>query len=103
MSETTASNATAARTASPSTPPGRTTADPRGGRFTPGRVAAIAGWVVLVLVLVVGMTETLASGYQDQLAFLGRGFGAVLPYIVMFAVLLVRPSGLFGTRELTRV
>ena len=53
--------------------------------------------------LIVGMTETLASGYQDQLAFLGRGFGAVLPYIVMFAVLLVRPSGLFGTRELTRV
>jgi branched-chain amino acid transport system permease protein len=53
--------------------------------------------------LIVGVTETLASGYQDQLAFLGRGFGAVLPYIVMFAVLLVRPSGLFGTRELTRV
>jgi branched-chain amino acid transport system permease protein len=53
--------------------------------------------------LVVGITETLASGYQEQLAFLGRGFGAVLPYIVMFAVLLVRPSGLFGTRELTRV
>jgi len=53
--------------------------------------------------LIVGITETLASGYQEQLAFLGRGFGAVLPYIVMFAVLLVRPSGLFGTRELTRV
>jgi branched-chain amino acid transport system permease protein len=53
--------------------------------------------------LVVGVTETLASGYQDQLAFLGRGFGAVVPYIVMIAVLLVRPSGLFGTRELTRV
>jgi len=53
--------------------------------------------------LIVGITETLASGYQDQLAFLGRGFGAVVPYIVMIAVLLVRPSGLFGTRELTRV
>ena len=53
--------------------------------------------------LVIGITETLASGYQDQLAFLGRGFGAVVPYIVMIAVLLVRPSGLFGTRELTRV
>jgi branched-chain amino acid transport system permease protein len=53
--------------------------------------------------LVVGITETLASGYQDQLAFLGRGFGAVVPYIVMIAVLLFRPSGLFGTRELTRV
>jgi branched-chain amino acid transport system permease protein len=53
--------------------------------------------------LVVGITETLASGYQDQLSVLGRGFGAVVPYIVMLAVLLVRPSGLFGTRELTRV
>ena len=53
--------------------------------------------------LIVGITETLASGYQDQLAFLGRGFGAVVPYIVMIAVLLVRPSGLFGTRERTRV
>jgi branched-chain amino acid transport system permease protein len=53
--------------------------------------------------LVVGVTETLASGYQEQLSFLGRGFGAVVPYIVMLAVLLVRPSGLFGTRELTRV
>jgi branched-chain amino acid transport system permease protein len=53
--------------------------------------------------LVIGITETLASGYQDQLAFLGRGFGAVVPYIVMILVLMVRPSGLFGTRELTRV
>lgn len=53
--------------------------------------------------LVIGVTETLASGYQQQLAFLGRGFGAVVPYIVMILVLLVRPSGLFGTRELTRV
>jgi branched-chain amino acid transport system permease protein len=53
--------------------------------------------------LVVGLTESLAAGYQDQIAFLGRGFGDVVPYIVMVVVLLVRPSGLFGTRELTRV
>lgn len=53
--------------------------------------------------LVVGVTESLAAGYQDQIAFLGRGFGDVVPYVVMVAVLLVRPSGLFGTRELTRV
>jgi branched-chain amino acid transport system permease protein len=26
-----------------------------------------------------------------------------VPYVVMIAVLLVRPSGLFGTKELTRV
>ena len=49
------------------------------------------------------MAESLAAGYQDQLLFLGRGFGDVVPYIVMIAVLMVRPSGLFGTKELTRV
>jgi branched-chain amino acid transport system permease protein len=53
--------------------------------------------------LVVGVTATLAAGYQDQLAFLGRGFGGVAPYLVMFLVLLVRPSGLFGSKEITRV
>ncbi len=53
--------------------------------------------------LVVGLAESFAAGYQDQIAFLGRGFGDVVPYVVMVAVLLVRPSGLFGTRELTRV
>jgi branched-chain amino acid transport system permease protein len=49
--------------------------------------------------LVIGMVSTLAAGYQDQLAFLGRGLGAVVPYAVMLLVLLVRPSGLLGTRE----
>ncbi len=53
--------------------------------------------------LLIGVAESLASGYQDQLLFLGRGFGDVVPYVVMIAVLLVRPSGLFGTKELTRV
>ena len=53
--------------------------------------------------LLIGVTESLAAGYQDQLSFLGRGFGEVVPYVVMIIVLLVRPSGLFGTKELTRV
>lgn len=53
--------------------------------------------------LLIGITEALAAGYQDQLSFLGRGFGEVAPYVVMIIVLLVRPSGLFGTKELTRV
>jgi branched-chain amino acid transport system permease protein len=53
--------------------------------------------------LVVGLAESFAAGYQDQIAFMGRGFGDVVPYVVMVMVLLVRPSGLFGTRELTRV
>jgi branched-chain amino acid transport system permease protein len=53
--------------------------------------------------LLIGLAESFAAGYQDQLLFLGRGFGDVVPYIVMIVVLLVRPSGLFGTKELTRV
>ena len=53
--------------------------------------------------LLIGVAEAMAAGYQDQIAFLGRGFGDVVPYVVMVAVLLVRPSGLFGTREMTRV
>ena len=53
--------------------------------------------------LAVGLTATLAAGYQDELAFLGRGFGSVAPYLVMLLVLLVRPAGLFGSREISRV
>jgi branched-chain amino acid transport system permease protein len=53
--------------------------------------------------LIIGVVVTMSSGYQDEIAFLGRGLGQVAPYIVMVLVLLWRPSGLFGTRELTRV
>lgn len=53
--------------------------------------------------LLIGLAETLTQGYQDQLSFLGQGFAAVMPYVVMIAVLIVRPTGLFGTTEATRV
>jgi len=53
--------------------------------------------------LVIGLAESFAAGYQNHLLFLGRGFGDVVPYVVMILVLLVRPSGLYGTKELTRV
>jgi branched-chain amino acid transport system permease protein len=53
--------------------------------------------------LLIGLAETLTQGYQDQLSFLGLGFSAVMPYVVMVAVLVVRPTGLFGTTEATRV
>ncbi|HET6550846.1 MAG TPA: branched-chain amino acid ABC transporter permease [Solirubrobacter sp.] len=53
--------------------------------------------------LIIGVVSVLTAGYQDELSFLGRGLGGVAPYIVMLLVLLVRPSGLFGTREITRV
>ncbi len=53
--------------------------------------------------VVVGLAETLTSGYEDKLPFLGGGFGSIMPYIVMSLVLLWRPSGLFGTKEIARV
>lgn len=53
--------------------------------------------------LIVGITESLAAGYQSDVTFLGRGLGEVAPYLVMVAILLVRPAGLFGTREPARV
>ena len=53
--------------------------------------------------LIIGVVVTMSSGYQDEISFLGRGLGQVAPYVVMVLVLLVRPAGLFGTKELTRV
>ncbi|WP_031073910.1 branched-chain amino acid ABC transporter permease [Streptomyces sp. NRRL S-118] len=53
--------------------------------------------------LLVGITESLATGYQSDLTFLGRGIGDLAPYLLMVAVLLIRPAGLFGTKELARV
>jgi branched-chain amino acid transport system permease protein len=54
--------------------------------------------------LVIGIAELLTAGYQaDILPFLPRGFAAVMPWVVMLVVLLVRPFGLFGTRDVRRV
>ncbi|MGH3319176.1 MAG: branched-chain amino acid ABC transporter permease [Streptosporangiaceae bacterium] len=53
--------------------------------------------------LVIGLAETFASGYESHIMFLGRGIGSVMPWIVMLLVLLIRPSGLFGTKAATRV
>jgi branched-chain amino acid transport system permease protein len=53
--------------------------------------------------LLVGITESLATGYQSDLTFLGRGIGDLAPYLLMVAVLLIRPAGLLGTKELARV
>jgi branched-chain amino acid transport system permease protein len=66
-----------------------------------GGLDSVVGAVVGALVI--GVVVTMTAGYQDQLSFLGRGISDASPYIVMLLVLLVRPSGLFGTKELTRV
>lgn len=61
-------------------------------------VGAITGGVI------VGIVQVMVAGYQPQWApWLGSNFHQVAPYIVLIVVLVVRPYGLFGTKEITRV
>ena len=54
--------------------------------------------------LLIGLAETYTKVYQpEHFAWAGANFDQVVPYIVMLLVLLVRPYGLFGTREVERV
>jgi branched-chain amino acid transport system permease protein len=54
--------------------------------------------------LVVGVVESLVGTYQgDYAPWLGQNFAVVSPYVVMLLVLLVRPYGLYGTRDVVRV
>ncbi len=67
-----------------------------------GGLDSIGG--ALLAALIVGIAEALTITYQPQYAeFLGANFAQVMPYVVMFFVLLVRPYGLFGTKEVERV
>ncbi|MQA60897.1 MAG: branched-chain amino acid ABC transporter permease [Actinophytocola sp.] len=54
--------------------------------------------------LTIGVVESLVATYQSDFApWLGQNFAVVSPYVVMMLVLLVKPYGLFGTREVERV
>ncbi len=67
-----------------------------------GGLDSIGG--TLVAALMVGIAEALTNSYQPTYAaFFGRSFSQVVPYLVMFIVLLIRPYGLFGTKEVERV
>lgn len=67
-----------------------------GGLDSP--TGAIVGGVVI------GIVEELTKGYADKLPrFLGANFHSVMPYVVLVAILMVRPYGLFGTRDVTRI
>jgi branched-chain amino acid transport system permease protein len=54
--------------------------------------AVIGGWII-------GIAEALASTYVD---FIGSDLKIIVPLVIILVVLLVRPSGLFGAREVTR-
>jgi branched-chain amino acid transport system permease protein len=51
--------------------------------------------------LVVGLTENLSGAYLDPV--LGSGTREVVPFVILLAVLLVRPTGLFGASLEKRV
>ena len=54
--------------------------------------------------LAIGVVESLVASYGSDLApWLGGEFALFTPYLVMMLVLLVRPYGLFGTREVVRI
>jgi branched-chain amino acid transport system permease protein len=68
-----------------------------GGLDSPG--GAVVGGVVI------GVVEELAKGYGPSHlpAWVGDNPHTVLPYVVLVAVLLIRPHGLFGTKEVERL
>jgi branched-chain amino acid transport system permease protein len=54
--------------------------------------------------LIIAIFEIFAGQYlSSYTSILGPGYSTVVPYIVMLAVLLVKPYGLFGTAEIRRV
>ncbi len=54
--------------------------------------------------LLVGLVESLTAVFQPDVApWLGNNFALVAPYALMFLILLVKPYGLFGTKEVERV
>lgn len=54
--------------------------------------------------LVIGITESVVASYHSVwFPFLDKNLGPLVPFLLMFLVLLVRPYGLFGTKEVERV
>ena len=58
--------------------------------------------------LIIGLTQGYVAYYQLMLEggigfSLGSGFSLIAPYFIMFFILIFRPDGLFGTKEVERV
>jgi branched-chain amino acid transport system permease protein len=67
-----------------------------------GGLDSLGGAVVAGLAI--GVFEAVVGTYGGDVApFLGGDFFLVVPYLLMLLVLLVRPYGFFGTREVERV
>jgi branched-chain amino acid transport system permease protein len=53
--------------------------------------------------VLIGVTEAAAATYQNDLTLFGSGLSLIAPYVVMVLVLLIRPQGLLGAKETSRV
>jgi branched-chain amino acid transport system permease protein len=54
--------------------------------------------------VIIGIVEEMTKGYAERVPeWLGHNFHTVTPYIVLVAIMLVRPYGLFGTKEVERL
>jgi branched-chain amino acid transport system permease protein len=77
---------------------------------------ASMGWKALVVVLIggmesvvgvilmgpfIGILESMSVQFLDPMV--GGGLGEVVPFVVMLAVLLIRPYGLFGLKRIERI
>ncbi len=58
--------------------------------------------------IIIGLTQGYVAYYQYDFEILtgitlGNGFSLLAPYIIMFVILVLKPDGLFGTKEVERV
>ena len=70
-----------------------------GGNLTLGLNTKPSG--ALVGGLIIGIVENFAAGYLDP--YVGGGTKDFAPYVVMILVLMIRPYGIFGRRQIERV
>lgn len=53
--------------------------------------------------VIIGVVQSLAAHYPSYLSWLGNNPSVIVPWLVMVLVLIVRPYGMSGTREVERV
>jgi len=51
--------------------------------------------------IIIGVCETLAGGYLDQMV--GGGIKEISSFIILITILMIKPYGLFGKEKITRV
>ncbi len=63
-----------------------------------GGIESVPG--AFVGALIIGLVETLSGTFIDPHV---TAFREVLPFILMVVILMVRPNGLFGLKEIRRI